>query len=186
MSPLLRLPPEIRTDIWKYVLGGKTFRAIYHSQCTDLFKFLCPLSEAHNATALLRTCRQIYAEAALMPLLLNNFCVQDGFSTYYALRNLKPHQRKHITSIRIEVLSVEYDRFTLTEFSNRSVSISRLLPNLRKICVFVFGPSTSNDGETVQEIERRVCEKWSPIFQGALVDAKVDQSELTRQSYNGW
>ncbi|KAF7671513.1 hypothetical protein GT037_010325 [Alternaria burnsii] len=66
-SPLLRLPPEIRNIIWKLVLGGKVYRTWLCGQIGS--------SPTHttNAMALLRTCRQVYAEAAIVPLTLTMF-----------------------------------------------------------------------------------------------------------------
>lgn len=68
-SPLLRLPPEIRNRIWEYTLGHNTFRVIRARGRKALFT-LAPDEPGINV-AILRGCRQIYSETALMPFQLN-------------------------------------------------------------------------------------------------------------------
>lgn len=59
-SPLLKLPPEIRNQIFQLAIGDKT----YHILST--FSSARRRQEKH-ALALLSCCRQIYAETALLP-----------------------------------------------------------------------------------------------------------------------
>ncbi|KAG9201527.1 hypothetical protein G6514_005534 [Epicoccum nigrum] len=74
-SPLLRLPAEIRNIIWRYALGGKTFVATDKWE-TD-FKLSRSSKDPENGTALLRTCRQLFLEAACYPITLGSFLCND-------------------------------------------------------------------------------------------------------------
>ncbi|KAF2634664.1 hypothetical protein P280DRAFT_538339 [Massarina eburnea CBS 473.64] len=63
-SPLLRLPGEIRNEIYKFALGGICFLAN-------------PISNSYktppNFLALTRVCQQTYSETSLLPFTLNTF-----------------------------------------------------------------------------------------------------------------
>jgi hypothetical protein len=61
-SPLLKLPPEIRNQIFQLAIGDKK----YHTLSEPSRSFLRRWEDKH-AVALLRCCRQIYAETALLP-----------------------------------------------------------------------------------------------------------------------
>ncbi|KAF7446426.1 hypothetical protein Ptr902_09458 [Pyrenophora tritici-repentis] len=68
-SPLLRLPPEIRNRIWEFALGGMVYRV--KNPDSDRHRKLAPSPKQPAGISLLRVCRQIYAEAAMLPSLLN-------------------------------------------------------------------------------------------------------------------
>lgn len=90
-SPLLRLPAEIRIAIYEYVLGGGTFKF------DGRLKFGNPqASFEDNKIDLLYVCRQINAEAALLPYALNEFIFaydsEDALPIF--LRNRSPEQLK--------------------------------------------------------------------------------------------
>lgn len=72
-SPLLRLPVEIRTRIFAYVLGGNEY-SVYKPKK----KPVCaiegqPRGEAHRNLQVQRVCTQIYSETATLPFTLNTF-----------------------------------------------------------------------------------------------------------------
>jgi hypothetical protein len=74
-SPLLRLPAELRNKIYGHVLGGfiisfRTSRPRHH--CLIRFKFSRKIGEFKPSNLLL-ICRQINAEAQLLPFELNEF-----------------------------------------------------------------------------------------------------------------
>ncbi|KAI8940194.1 hypothetical protein NX059_003900 [Plenodomus lindquistii] len=71
-SPLLRLPPEIRNQIWQMVLGGKHL-SMWYINALDFKMHTYTAVGLKHASALLRTCRQIYAEAVLYPYQSNIF-----------------------------------------------------------------------------------------------------------------
>ncbi|KAH7399514.1 hypothetical protein BKA66DRAFT_565585 [Pyrenochaeta sp. MPI-SDFR-AT-0127] len=67
-SPLLRLPPEIRNQIFEIVLGGRVFELEGPSCENPNF-----VERSQHVLALLAVCRQIYAETSLLPFKLNTF-----------------------------------------------------------------------------------------------------------------
>jgi len=71
-SPLLRLPPEIRSMIWEYVLGEHTIRM------GESWHFTFPAQgTAQIHFDLLRVCRQVYVEASNLPRTLNTLSFPD-------------------------------------------------------------------------------------------------------------
>lgn len=113
-SPLLRLPREIRDMIWELVLGGNTFwiprltgipinENCDEEACGD-FKISNGL---HHCLALLQSCRQVYAEAALFPYWFNVFQVCDV--SELATRSFSGnHFSKHVRTIEFVGLDYEH------------------------------------------------------------------------------
>ncbi|PVH96551.1 hypothetical protein DM02DRAFT_477271, partial [Periconia macrospinosa] len=98
-SPLLRLPRELRDRIWSEALGGQTFnvKGVGHRSPASF-------DGGSNAISLLRTCRQIYSETALIPYKTSVF--HGGYylrKLCHALRKIKPALRQHINTISISV-----------------------------------------------------------------------------------
>lgn len=100
-SPLLKLPGEIRTVIWKLVLGGQVLRAVpSKSGRSQRFK---RSSVESSGVELLCVCRSIYVEAATFPMSLSTFAIGgtdfDGIAVF---KRMKLHQRELITSVQFE------------------------------------------------------------------------------------
>ncbi|KAH6638235.1 hypothetical protein C7974DRAFT_451532 [Boeremia exigua] len=103
-TPLLRLPPEIRNRIWEHTLGRSSFRAQVSKQGRKNVATMVSLSDEPGVgVALLRSCRQIYSEAAMMPICLNTFVIRDYWRNMKAFRLFSAHQFKRITMIRLEL-----------------------------------------------------------------------------------
>ncbi|KAH6878871.1 hypothetical protein BKA58DRAFT_466490 [Alternaria rosae] len=175
-SSLLRLPAEVRNQIWKLVLGAKVYWARYTK------KFQLSPTEPKNAMALLRTCRQIYAETALMPLTLSTFACASVTQAKGSLGKLKPHQRKQITSLQflcpgpisIRMLQEGY-------FKTYNFVLARSLPNLQELRVRIFSAgAVSSTRETVEDEAR---DYLRPSLQGMSVVLKVDQTEELWSDY---
>jgi hypothetical protein len=146
-SPLLRLPPEIRHSIWEYALGGHVLRESTLGNKeggTKRYRWVPPWSERTCGLDLLRTCRQIYSETALLPYKLNTF------STHYQLFQfnlrcwLKPFQDAQISLIQLELISgddlkVLYGLTGEQAFKNKL----DLLPGLKRVHVLVFDPANT-------------------------------------------
>ncbi|KAJ4382921.1 beta transducin [Didymella sp. IMI 355093] len=104
-SLLLRLPPELRNRIWEYALGGHVFdvvtRTVYERRKRINKAKVWDLPK--NTFALLRVCRQIYAEPALLPYKHNafRFKSEDAFDWVASLR---PVQQNLISEIHIATL----------------------------------------------------------------------------------
>lgn len=106
LSPLLRLPTEIRNTIWMHVLGGKTYRAMGFSgrEVSQTYKFAPSAAEPRNGMALLRTCRQIYSETALYPMKSATFTYGHIVYLKRSIKSLKPYQRRQITHLQMECI----------------------------------------------------------------------------------
>lgn len=71
-SPLLKLPGELRNRIYEFALSGRTWHIGYDSNLPvvrSLPKVIEAIEDA-DPCSLLRTCRQIHAEAGHLPLTL--------------------------------------------------------------------------------------------------------------------
>ena len=108
----MRLPPEIRDMIWKYVLGGKTFEAPGEDNGLPNRLRTAVLEpypgNPKEGFALLRTCRQVYLETAPYPITLSTFGCQDPDILMAAIKKLKPYQRKQVRLVCISLASWDY------------------------------------------------------------------------------
>jgi hypothetical protein len=145
-SPLLRLPPELRYLIWKYVLGGQTlqFRFV-KKKSSNMEGMVPPISERANGLDLLRVCRQVYAETALVPYTANIFAFYSWSYIKYDLIRLKNFQRREIMDIQLEVYSPS-GLFAAQDMSEAEATKSRQLlatqlPALKRIHIIIFKPS---------------------------------------------
>ncbi len=120
---LNRLPPEIRLEIYKYVLGGNVLhlvqgkRRISHVRCrasseTDFVRScrpaaantgseLLPGSTSNANLALLRTCRRVYQEAIDVLYASNTFDVDDPRTLLYLAQTIRPQRLASITKLHI-------------------------------------------------------------------------------------
>ncbi|KAF1912419.1 hypothetical protein BDU57DRAFT_551268 [Ampelomyces quisqualis] len=146
VSILLALPAEIRSQIFHYALGGKTFRQIYKSW--NRRPFQCEPSEHIHAFALLQTCRQIYVETAAVPFASNAFTVDDCSMLKNSCRPFTKYQIRNIKELQIELpnvlLSAPPDPSLARKFRAHYLAY---LPELRRIRVLVFprDPSVGNE-----------------------------------------
>jgi hypothetical protein len=152
-SPLLRLPPEIRNKIWEYSLGSYVFRAfdLGHRKEKARVKWVY---KPGIGVALLRTCRQIYSEAASMLIPLNTFATSDPRCGSWALKLLPPYQRRQITTIRYEHFQIRFKQrlirnafgiaigqaswHSLLAHLRAAKCQTKLLPNLNKFEIHTF------------------------------------------------
>ena len=140
-SPFLRLPPEIRVRIYSLVLGGQQLW-ISHSGCRIRFgtpgksqlgpssqyfhrwgtfgHFTAePLSSINPFSStlhlgLLRVCRQIYIETALLPYALNTFTFKDDLVRKLFEQSARPGKK------RVQKKAVgEYELGSWSEFRSR-------------------------------------------------------------------
>jgi hypothetical protein len=140
-SPLLRLPAEIRNQIWRLVVGGKVIR----EQVTKRGRaqMLPRPCERTNTFALLRVCRQIYAETALLPFSANTFLFRRYWDMGGRTNDLRKHQYSQIRDVQLEVTtldttkSVFQDRLTVRF---KKMQLDRRFPGLQRlhVCVFPF------------------------------------------------
>ena len=117
-SSILRLPPEIRTKIYNYVLGSqriypnnhyyemnslsKPFRRCFVCRCENHVLEIhqaCDLDQLH--LDLLVTCRQIHSEVFPLFWSSNLFCLQDRLILSSFIKHLRPYQRRLIRRLRL-------------------------------------------------------------------------------------
>lgn len=134
-TPLLQLPAEIRNRIFAYALGGRSFQVL-GNQVKCYSKYPNP-----ESLSLLRTCRQIYSETALLPFSANIFRVTNEQSpgdleSWLQLR--LPVERESITMLHCRMGSPEP-----LQFLRRFLSAWKLkptdLPNLKRVHVDISG-----------------------------------------------
>lgn len=131
-SPFLRLPEEVRTQIYTYILGGQTicigyetyrqretagklptvvpsFRyacAVYNKRNVNPFGSQLPfVSVVYKYTPLNNICRQLYCETATLPFALNTLAFSTHnvmFNFLYREQRLSREQRDAITSITLQ------------------------------------------------------------------------------------
>jgi hypothetical protein len=155
---LIRLPAELRVQIWKYALGGKMFEVYcwpsynYHKTATRV------LNRERNCLSLLRTCHQIYQEARLIPFTSNGFRIKNeyGFQTWLDEFD-KPKQEAiaelHLVTWGAMQMVGQLD-FVPDLLPN--TPIVQRLPGLRKLCIEI------RSQYTCLSCRKGVCEKCMP------------------------
>jgi hypothetical protein len=100
-SSFLRLPAELRNQIYTYVIGGETFD-IYCWRRYTPYGFATRILRKRRAfLALLAVCRQLYSETRLLPFRLNafRFKSQDAFHSW--LDKFALDQREAIQNVSL-------------------------------------------------------------------------------------
>jgi len=167
------MPAEIRNAIWKLVLGGKVYRSHWKG------RFYPSPTEPKDATALLRTCRQIYSEAAIMPLALTIFSVDNVRAAERSIKKFKPNQRKQITTLQFTVPWPHMDMY-LGElcFAVHRSALFRSLSALQELRILVL--SVQDPAVTREKVEEAVHEHLRPSIQDVPFAVKVDHT------HQGW
>ena len=96
-SRLLLLPPELRTQIFEYVLESQTWKIGFDLR----FGKTSNQSRHVNALSLLATYRQIHAETQLLPFRLGLFSALNCVSLHRWLLTIETFQCAAITNIQI-------------------------------------------------------------------------------------
>ena len=98
-SPLLRLPPEIRLRIYKHVFGGQQlwmdFHGLQYSLSTSVHRYrMIKDLDRKLDIRLLRVCRQIFTEAALLPYTLNEFVFKSERGWRKFVNSMRPGKKQ--------------------------------------------------------------------------------------------
>ncbi|KAF2132696.1 hypothetical protein P153DRAFT_354172 [Dothidotthia symphoricarpi CBS 119687] len=182
-SPLLRLAPEIRNRIWTFVLGGMLFRPLFSGRS---YKKMRPSNiDRNDGLTLLRTCRQIYHETALLPF-RSNFFIFSAVSLWGSklnmFRMLRGYQLQQITSIKLEIdsftgVNLHTLQLVFDGCSRRShASMSQALPGLKHIHICVFNPPGLSES-VLEDYKNRRLEQIKQIkqfFSGRNLDISVE------------
>lgn len=160
-SPFLRLPKEVRTQIYEYTLGGntiiigyETYRTVENAPESDrvipMFKYCCAvysqrdvnpfqkqlpfINVTYNFTPLNNICRQLYNETATLPYTLNTL----AFSTHNTMFNflfleqrLSREQRDAIKSITLQDALPMSNLLTFMQNLQRVVLVDDLAGNAK-------------------------------------------------------
>ncbi|KAI4916532.1 hypothetical protein J4E85_010187 [Alternaria conjuncta] len=146
----------------------------YHKFRNGLLN-VTPKAEPKNATALLRTCRQIYSETAIMPLALTVFSISSVQRAKRSFGRFKLRQRKQITILQFDIVSPE-SVIELTEFFfvRNKFMLADSLPALQELRVEVY--SAQDPIMTREKTEEAVHEYLEPSIREMSVEVKVHQT----------
>lgn len=140
--------------IWKEALGNTTFKAKWRNR----FKRRGPHWEANPKInmSLLQVCRQIHAEASLVPYQFNMFGASSQVVLMPPLRKLKPYYRQYIQALRLPIVDI-MDNSLLPK-------MAQLLPKLA-VVKLKFGGDWNLMGE--EEYVRNIIDRGlTPIHDG--------------------
>lgn len=162
-SSLLSLPPELRNRIWRLVLGNKYIR---ETRSWDPKRR--PKSsprERINTFALLRACRQIYAETALLPLTLNTLTVTSLGSIGRLLKGIPNYQRKRIKVLHIETWASMWGPRLNLRIKERfeKAYLKTHCPALQRIHVYIY-PQKGDWASPIADAEAYVKSEVAPGF----------------------
>ena len=179
-SPFLRLPAELRNEIYSYVLtkGTYHFRFQYLKRTTSA-------SEKKNRLSLLLSYRQIHAKAALLISSLNTFHFHNVIIFKQAIASLSDGQRKVIRNIAIDVQVGLDERNSTIAYINENTqegtSITDMFPNLET----VFITNQDRYGDRVQNTEvgmrlqraKQLLKEWMAGGSGGKVKLQYRDTE---------
>jgi hypothetical protein len=143
--------------------------------------------ERMDGLDLLRTCRQIYTETALLPYKLNTFGfgLSYHFSIKHEQRHLKSFQRAQIVNIEVAV----YDRWGLSTLYYRPIEdlaeYSRynldFLPALEHIRIVIFAHSMSESD--IESCKQNVRKQLGVLLGGRKPDITFEVSKESLVEY---
>jgi hypothetical protein len=146
-SPLLKLPAELRNQIYGYALYEGTLvltLGVRKGNGNEIRCFTLGLTNGWpHLLALLQVCSQTHAESQFLPFSLNNFRLQLGSKCLYStlqamITQFSPMQRANITRMELatslDSTATNYliYRF-MVERNARGISFSDLLPRVKSV-----------------------------------------------------
>jgi hypothetical protein len=133
------------------------------------------LGNGPKGIALLRVCRQIFAEAADIPLRQNIFFFTALREIKRSFKVFKKRERNQITSLRFELHGTDARPSLWCDNGIRSSDAlsSKHLPGLKKVVIHIFSCSQM-DEVTRQETENRLYIQMKEMTPGMLVDTKIE------------
>jgi hypothetical protein len=136
-------------------------------------------TEHEHALALLRTCRQIYAETALVPYKSSIVTIDVWNSIKKQLRCLKSFQSVQIEDIQIEVHKPESIVLKLQILKDKTLN---LLPGLKRIRMLVFNPDSHSEIEVEAWMEKARRE-FELIFGGQELSIVFEVTDKSLQEH---
>ncbi|KAL6159727.1 hypothetical protein ACJQWK_06134 [Exserohilum turcicum] len=202
-SQFLRLPAHLRQLIYQYVLGGVRIRVCDTHNCRRRHKCRNRGRKLHYATyfhlrrrhvALLSTCRQVHAEARLLPFSLNEFHGDHWdvqLAVYYRLTDA---QVGAMTTLRVYFKYGDVVYYPALGPSNSSLSLGqdalatlRVLGHLRSlrtiIVEWVGYHDWAHDWPMVQRsMAFLVFEELQRVRRGADIEVQVTECSVVADS----
>jgi hypothetical protein len=121
--------------------------------------FLPERRERSNAFALLRVCRRIYAETAVLPFFANTISIGDCWLLRRDARRLRTSQRNQVTELSIEVHTSEHglDDEEHRVFLEGELRMGKfaLFPSLQRLNFYLFS-SNHWQNKSFLECETRI------------------------------
>ncbi|KAF2118342.1 hypothetical protein BDV96DRAFT_597183 [Lophiotrema nucula] len=152
-SPLLRLPAEVRIQIWEYALGGLWIRLglrlSHGTMKAYIFAIREEFSKHYRPTKkryfdLLQVCRQIYSETALLPWSLNPVSPPPDIGSQRT--GILPAQVNAITTLQI------WD----SHITDENIHHFALIPSLKTIYVLAYTDIARLDAGIALQISKKV------------------------------
>lgn len=161
-SPLLRLPAELRNQIYIYAIKSRPYEF-------SIIKPNSPNRRARikhraNGVALAQVCRKLYHETAMLPFILNSFFCANWYVCEVLHKLLTPSQRAEVRELGVKVAG---DRFWATRpylyvVRDEGFRLSRHFPNLERVVVKSYY-TVENTGARVRGIiegKYGLLKKW--------------------------
>jgi hypothetical protein len=119
-----------------------------------------------------------------MPLIFTMFSFRYVDHAGKVLRKFKAHQRKHITTIELQMFNPIHEYYVSEGvFLDCKVSLPKLLPGLKELHVRVFSVPSLEETNT-QKTEARVQQILSSQVEGMGVEIKVEQTQLSFSDFH--
>jgi hypothetical protein len=181
-SPLLRLPPELRDRIWGFAIGAHVLRVVYTNSPANktVVKIQPPFKENRNTLALLRTCRQIYSETALLPYKSSTYSCDLWQPLSHGLRHMKRFQRAQIEDLQVE-LDLPWSRNPV-RIQELCVDQLAILPGLKRVRILAFRDKYVLEHE-LEESRETIRNSLEPILAGTNISTMFEVAEMGSYEY---
>ena len=136
---------------------------------------------------LLRTCRQIYAETALLPYKTNTFSFQKYVGIKQGLRYLKPFQRAQIVDVQLEIFQRSNLRLPNNAAIEGLAQLSKynldFLPALKRLHILIFS-TRDKPVPKVEESTGEILRDLNVLLAGRRVSITFEATEEHRWEYS--
>ncbi|KAI4613172.1 hypothetical protein J4E83_007584 [Alternaria metachromatica] len=155
-SPLLRLPAEIRSIIWKLAIGNPIIRPAWGGPIKPL-RYRSVFEERasefpapRHRFALLRVCRQIYSEAAAYSRQISVFRFYNFGSLQYWLNHATSAQRKAVQKVQFG----RYEYILRRWMSRNFAKELKKLPGLTQVEISYYGYNAEATKELLDGLDK--------------------------------
>jgi len=150
-----------------------------------------PLDQRTCGLDLLRTCRQIYVETALLPYKSNTFSTSHYRCLEPLLQGLKKFQRKEIVTIQLAITpnAVEPDGWTVLygfwalEAAELNTGFLKLLPALKRVHVLLLKSrkyrSPADSSKCIEKMRKQLL----AMFAGKEVETEFELTDMMFDEY---